>query len=87
VVKAYGVWLQCAFAGRVDNKLYAAGLVLMADLIVKMGKDLGLSKAKSLSSVDILRVFVTDVESRYDELARDARTWRKNFLAKKHEIL
>ncbi|RPH73927.1 hypothetical protein EHM76_04605 [bacterium] len=85
VVKAYALWQQCVFAGNDENKLSGASLVLMADFIVKMRVDLGLSKKNSLSSLDILRIFITDVESRYDELAGQARVWRNQFLSKKHE--
>lgn len=87
VVKAYSIWSQCMFAAKTDDKLSAASLVLMADLIVKMRKDLGLSKPKPLNSLDILRVFTTDADSRYDELANDAKIWRDKFLARKHQIL
>jgi hypothetical protein len=86
VVKAYTLWQQCVFAGTDENKLSSASLVLLADFIVKMREDLGLSKKNSLSSLDILRIFVTDVESRYDELTNEAKSWRKQFLSKKHEL-
>jgi hypothetical protein len=86
VVKAYTLWQQCVFAGSDENKLSSASLVLLSDFIVKMRIDLGLSKKDSLSSLDILRIFVTDVESRYDELADEARAWRTQFLSKKHKI-
>jgi len=85
VVKAYTLWQQCVFAGDETNDLSAASLVLMADLIVKMRKDLGLSKSKTISALDILRVFVNDTEAKYDDLVRAARDWREKFLATKHE--
>jgi hypothetical protein len=47
--------------------LTTAPLGLLADFIVKMRVDLGLFKKNSLSSLDILRIFVTHFESRYDE--------------------
>jgi hypothetical protein len=87
VVKAYTLWQQCVFAGSDENKLAGASLVLLADFIVKMRVDLGLSKKDSLSSLDILRIFVTDADMRYDELAGEARTWRNQFLSKKHQLL
>ncbi len=86
VIKAYTLWQQCVWAGNDENKLSSASLVLLADFIVKMRVDLRLSKKNSLSSLDILRVFITDVETRYDELANEARVWRDQFLAKKHQL-
>lgn len=86
VIKAYTLWQQCVFAGSDENKLSSASLVLLADFIVKMRVDLGLSKKTTLSSLDILRIFITDVETSYDDLATEAGAWRTQFLSKKHKI-
>ena len=87
VVKAFALWNQCVFASNNDNDLAAAAIVLMADLIVKMRRDLGLSKVNTLSSLDILRVFINDVETKYDGLVASAINFRTKMRATKHVIL
>jgi len=87
VVKAYALWNQCVFAAKDDNELSGAAIILMADLIVKMRKDFGLSNSDSLTSLDILQVFINDIEVKYDDLTTTARKFRKKLREAKHTHL
>lgn len=82
VVKAFSLWSQCSFIGGEDHKHGA--VVLMADMIVKMRQDLGLSKKESLTALDILRIFLTDIEEKYDDYVKEAKDFRKRLLSTKH---
>ena len=86
VVKAYASWLQCLFSVNENERFSKAPLVLMADVIVKMRRDLGISKGKSLNTLDILRIFLTDVEKNYDEMVTSASEWKKHFNSLEHQI-
>ena len=69
VVQAYAVWNQSAYTLLSGEQNSKAALVLMADVIVKMRQDMGLSKKGGIKPIDILRIFVTDIENTYDEHA------------------
>ena len=84
VVQAYAVWNQSTYALLRDEQGSMAALVLMADVIVKMRQDMGLSARKGTKPIDILRIFVTDIEDTYDQHAAAAVKFRKELLKKRH---
>ncbi|MBN1310289.1 MAG: hypothetical protein JXB30_02640, partial [Anaerolineae bacterium] len=84
VVQAFAVWYQIMRELGDGQQDPAVALVLMADVIVKMRQDMGLSKKKGIPPLDILRIFITDIEDTYNEHAAAAREFKKSLLKKKH---
>lgn len=84
VVRAYAVWNQSAYALLNGEQDSIAALVLMADVIVKMRQDMGLSKKNGIKPIDILRIFITDIEDTYNEHAAAAAKFRKELLSRKY---
>jgi len=84
VVKAYAVWHQRHYRSSAEQTEATGSLALMADVIVKMRQDMGLSKRKSLKPIDILRILITNVEEKYDEEAKAAIKFREQLRSRKH---
>jgi hypothetical protein len=70
--------------GRQDS---VVALVLIADIIVKMRQDMGLTKKDSIKPIDILRIFVTDIETGYEENAAAAKKFKKDLFEKRYPIV
>lgn len=87
VVKAYYVWENCMWSSSEMNDLSSVSILFLADLILKMRRDLRLSTKRSLTALDILRIFVKDIEDKYDDLAITAKKWRNTYISRKHESL
>lgn len=76
VVKAYTAFNQYS-VGVGKGIVGKEGLmVLLADLILAMRDDMGLSN-KGLTALDILRLFINDIDDKYDEAAQQAETFRR----------
>jgi len=84
VIKAFAAWSQCNFAAKGDDNLSKATIILMADLIVKMRIDLGISRPNSITPLDILHIFLNDIELKYDGLTANAKKFRDSLHQAKH---
>ncbi len=65
VVKAYSAWNQCTYESPTEQQESIPSLVLMAEVIIKIREDLGLSKKGSIKPIDILRIFIIDIDAAY----------------------
>ncbi len=83
VVKAYAAWNQCTYEAAVtEQNASIPSLVLMAEVIVRIREDLGLSNKRSIKPIDILRIFITDIDESYPIHENAANIFKKD-LAKR----
>ena len=76
VVKAYTAFNQ--YSVGVDKGIVGKNglLVLLADLILAMRDDMGLSN-KGLTALHILRMFINDIDDKYQEAAEQAERFQR----------
>ncbi len=77
VVRAYSAFNQ--YSVNVQERSLG-GIVLVVDLILTMRTDMGLSN-KGLSRLDVLRMFINDVDDKYREAVIEADTFLRNLAA------
>ena len=81
VISAYSALQQVSY--RPQGK---AIVVLTADLILAMREDMGLSN-DGITALDILRMFVTDVDETYDEMRAAAEEFKQKMRTRTNILL
>jgi hypothetical protein len=79
VVRAYAAWNQCTYQSALSSQGGPMpSLILMAEVIIKIREDLGLSKQGGVKPSDILRIFITDIDESYKMHERAAKAFKKS---------